>query len=405
MAENGINVDAPSITRRVAEIIAGKDQIAYLLVSARLKILAISPNLPELFPRSVAAAAGKNLLEVFWELSGLEDSIDQVLNGELPDIQIENIHWQRSDKGQNYFNLGLFPIDPGSPQDGLLFIIQENRKASEFQLPLVQDRNQLRLTQRRLAFANKQLEQLSRLKSLFLSMAAHDLRSPLSAILAYTQLVKMKLEDHEIIDVDRFLSIILEQTHHMNHLIGDMLDLDQLEHGELKVRIIEMDLAEQLRENSVLMVSMATRQELTLHLDIPDDPIWVLADPEKVRQVFYNLFSNAIKYTQGGGEIWVTAHQEGGWGFFRVKDTGMGMSEHDRARLFQLYYRTPDAQQSSVSGTGLGLYIVKSLLDAMAGEIRVESEVDVGSLFEVRLPLLANGKVHGYRGKEDSSGR
>jgi signal transduction histidine kinase len=402
MAENEIT---PAITRRVAEIIAGKDQIAFLVVSPLLKVRSASPNLGLLFPRPIQNVEGQPLLKVVWELNGFEEAIDRVLQGKLPAIQIDNIHWKLSDEETHYFNLGLFPLDPAQPGDGLLFIMQENRRTSEYQLPLVQDRNELRLTKRKLAFANQKLEQLNRLKSLFLSMAAHDLRSPLSAVLAYTQLIKMKLEDREVVDVDRFLAIIIEQSHHMNHLIGDMLDLDQLEHGQLKIRITEIDLSALLRETSLLMDSMATRQELNLHLEIPDEPVLIQADPEKVRQIFYNLFSNAIKYTQEGGEIWVSAFAEGGWGKFQVKDTGMGMTEQDRARLFQLYYRTPEAENSSVSGTGLGLFIVRSLLEAMSGKIRVESEAGVGSMFEVSLPLSSKSKDHGNRRKENTAGR
>jgi signal transduction histidine kinase len=379
-------IDSKDLDGRIAEIVSSRNQIAYLVTSPELTVLLASDNFSSLFPRQTKKVMGAHLLTAIWELVGSEDQIHAVLLGDLPALTIDKINWPLSDGKVHYYDLGIYPISPRDPANGLLLLIAENTEASELQRPLIQDRNELRLTQRKLASANQAFERLDKLKSLFLSMAAHDLRNPLTTILGAAQLIEMFLGKDASEDVSNLLSIIIDESQQMNYLIGDLLDLDHIERGKPLVRTEDVDLAEIIRLCNRNLINQAERMNLSLELTIHDEPLIIRADPKKVRQIFYNILSNAMKYSKQDGKIAISVFRSGEWGIFDVEDSGVGMSIADLAGLFQLYFRATDVQESSVSGTGLGLYIVKSLLDAMSGKIDVESEKGQGSKFSVYLP-------------------
>jgi signal transduction histidine kinase len=379
-------IDKVQLSQRIAEICALDEQVAYLIVTADLNIRSISANLHTHFPRNTGGVIGEPLLSEIWELAGSEDQIQSVVSGNTPALLIEKLNWRLPDGGSHYIDLGIHPILPSDPAAGLIVLIQLNQ-IGPLQQRLVQDRNELRLAQRRLAEANTQLENLNGLKSLFLSMAAHDLRGPLTAILGYAQLIELRVAKEADAVLQDYSSIIIEQIRQMNYLITDLLDLDHIDRDQLIVRSADTNLTELVRSMSQLGAHASEKKNISIDLFLPEEPLQVWADPDKVRQIFYNILSNAIKYTGPGGKITIRVVESSEWGIFSVEDSGEGLSESDLARLFQLYYRTEDAQSSSVSGTGLGLYIVKSLLDAMAGRVEAESTKGVGSTFRVYLPL------------------
>ncbi len=112
----------------------------------------------------------------------------------------------------------------------------------------------------------------------------------------------------------------------------------------------------------------------------------IRVDPERIRQILYNLINNAIKYTPEGGRVLVRTWAADGMAYIQVADTGRGMSEEEKAQLFQIYYRTEEARRSDISGTGLGLFIVHTMVEAHKGSIDVETQLEQGTRFTVRLP-------------------
>ncbi len=293
----------------------------------------------------------------------------------------------------HYYHYRVVPLIEDQPGAGLLLIVEDSTVSGQLEQNLVQDKNDLRLVQAELARTNRELHRLNRLKSLFLSMAAHDMRAPLTAIMGYTDLVRADLPPDSDPILAEFLGIIAGQVRWLSRLLKDLLDLDQIEQGKLMLDIKTCDLGELVREIAGLLMEKAVRQSLILEIETPAKPVVIQADPERIRQILYNLINNAIKYTPDGGRVDVETWEREEAVIIRVQDTGRGMSEEEKAQLFQIYYRTAEARRSEISGTGLGLFIVHTMVEAHHGSIEVETQPGQGTTFTVRLPFMPERPV------------
>ncbi len=235
-----------------------------------------------------------------------------------------------------------------------------------------------------LAAALAEAERANRTKSQFLSRMSHELRTPLNAVLGFGQLLQLQpMPADQRHQVDE----ILRGGRHLLALINDLLDLGRIEAGELDVVCEAVHADTAIASCLGLMRPLAQERELTLHHATSGDPAaatW--ADPKRLRQVLLNLLSNAIKYNQPGGRVDLDVECIGSELEFRVHDTGPGLSEAEQQRLFQPFERL-GAGQSAVDGTGIGLALSRSLVEAMGGHIGVHSSVGQGSTFWFRLPL------------------
>jgi signal transduction histidine kinase len=267
----------------------------------------------------------------------------------------------------------------------LLFIIEDATRAGQLEQQLVQERNELRLAQASLAQTNAELERLNRLKSIFLSISAHELRAPLTAIGVYLDLILADLPPDAPTENTHYLSTVRTQLDRLDKLVGDLLDLDTLEQGKLSIYPGACDLNCVVRQVTEIVAGWAHQQGLSIALDLGEADIQVEADPERLSQITYNLISNAIKYTQEGGTIQISTWAEPLAGVLRLR-TMARISPSEIEHLFELYYRTKGSGQSRSIGSGLGLYIVKSLVEAMHGQIEVNSELGRGTEIQVRLP-------------------
>jgi signal transduction histidine kinase len=236
------------------------------------------------------------------------------------------------------------------------------------------------------------LEEASRLKSDFIGFVAHELRNPLTTIRGYVQTLQadsddtltpeMRAEFYEAIeaDADRLLDMITE-----------LLDVSRLEAGRpLGLTLTEVELRPLLEKQARrhrFHKSFTRNHQLNIEI-APDLPATIQADENKLSQIVSNLLTNAIKYSPQGGEIVLSAQRDGDDHILlRVQDHGVGMNEEQRARLFRQYERLEREDIRNIQGTGLGLYLVKNLVDLHGGEIWCESMPGQGSTFSVRLPL------------------
>lgn len=244
------------------------------------------------------------------------------------------------------------------------------------------------------------LKMLDRLKSEFVASVSHDLRSPLTAVLGYLDLLSragpLNEQQH----------LYVEQIHHSVRtiitLINDVLDLSRIEAG-LDQAKIALDLAPLIREvvESFRPQSQARKQRLTLSVAGTLPPI--LGNPTRLRQAIANLVDNAIKYTADGGQIEVEACSRDGQIILRVSDTGVGISPAEQAHIFDKFYRGRDVSGKS-AGTGLGLSIVRSVVEGHGGRVWVESKAGSGSVFTIVLPTMsaaAGGQDTGARTMDD----
>jgi two-component system phosphate regulon sensor histidine kinase PhoR len=230
-----------------------------------------------------------------------------------------------------------------------------------------------------------ELRRLERIRQDFVANISHELRTPVSTIKGYTEtLLDGALEDRE--HARDFLNIIHSDSERLAKLIEDILDLSRIESGRLTLeprpcpidRIVERVISafgRQAQERGIRLVN-----------EIPANMPAVLADEDRIAQVLSNLLDNALKYTEGGGSVTVTARESGGYVRVDVHDSGSGISEKDLPRVFERFYRADRQRSSEKIGTGLGLSIVKHIVQAHNGQVFVESVLGQGSTFSFTLP-------------------
>ena len=241
--------------------------------------------------------------------------------------------------------------------------------------------------------AYQSAENANRAKSLFLSNMSHDIRTPMNGIIGMTQIALKHLTDQaRVFDCLRKID---ESSQHLLGLINEVLDMSKIESGSTELHMEPVTLASLMRGVADVCLPMAQKKGQkfrTMLESIGEDR--VLTDPVRLRQVFINLVSNAVKYTPDGGEVLFEAKrlQEERAGFlnyqFVVKDNGIGMSEEFQQRLFEPFSREDNSMTNVTQGTGLGLSIAKSILGMMGGGIEVKSRQGIGTTFLVTLRLV-----------------
>ena len=247
--------------------------------------------------------------------------------------------------------------------------------------------NELVSLQRELARKNAELARLNAQKSELLGMAAHDLRTPLAAILGYARFMvghnsAILTEQHRM-----FLDRIVASAEFMLRLLDDLLDIAQIEAGQLRLRRHEVDVEELLRGATEVAAALGRPKEIAASFVCPAPLPRLVVDPVKVEQVMNNLLSNAIKFSRPGARVEVRAHLRLGELCVAVEDDGPGIPPSERDRLFEPFSTTSVRASGGEKSTGLGLAIAKRIVEAHGGAIRVESEVGRGSIFSFTLPL------------------
>ncbi len=220
-------------------------------------------------------------------------------------------------------------------------------------------------------------------KSQFLSRMSHELRTPLNAVLGFTQLLQIEARQSGQADQLAKLEHVRAAGDHLLSLINDVLDLSGLEAGEIKLSLQPVDLGALVRQSLPLLQSLATQHDVVVQTRRAEGV--ALADPTRLRQVLINLLSNAIKYNRRGGRVFVETSADGVEARLTVRDTGRGLTETQIAELFEPFNRF-GVEHEGIEGTGIGLTIVKTLVDGMGGRIVVASEPGSGTTFEVTLP-------------------
>lgn len=234
-----------------------------------------------------------------------------------------------------------------------------------------------------------ELRMLDMLKSEFVAQVSHELRSPLSTIHQQLATVLNDLVGDVPPEQRHILARAKEKTQGLISFIGDLLDLSRIESGVVLQERRPVDVAAVLRGVVDFMGARARAKGQTLSLDLPEGGLpKVNADPQAIEIVFGNLVSNALNYTPEGGRIEVEGCAADGQVRVAVRDNGFGIEKRHLDRIFEKFYRVKDDRTRFITGTGLGLPIVKGILDALGGKIEVESEPGVGSTFTVYLPAL-----------------
>lgn len=231
-----------------------------------------------------------------------------------------------------------------------------------------------------------------RVKDEFLAMLGHELRNPLGAISNALQLVRLRGVDEG--PLLRTLGILERQTRHMARLVDDLLDVSRITRGKISLRretVLLTDIVDQaVQTNKPLMEAKGHRLSVTL----PDEAVWLEADPVRIGQVIANLLNNAAKYTEPGGDIALTARQQERFVVLSVRDNGVGIPEDLLPRVFDLFTQAERTLDRSLGGLGVGLTVVRNLVEMHGGDVRAFSEgPGKGSEFVVRLPSIPPSSV------------
>ncbi|HEX5356327.1 MAG TPA: ATP-binding protein [Aquabacterium sp.] len=228
-------------------------------------------------------------------------------------------------------------------------------------------------------------EKVAQSQRQFLSRLSHELRTPLNAILGFAQLLSMDRQHTLPPPQQKQVEWILDAGQQLLKLVEDVLDLSKVEAGEIGIHPSPTELSGIVHASLVLVEAALQRYEVTVVNRIPAQRFHVLADSARLQQVLVNLLSNGCKYNRPGGHITLDANEEADHISLVIADNGVGLTPKDTAELFHPFSRV-QAMSAKVEGTGLGLYIVKQLVERMGGSVTVSSELNVGSRFTVRLP-------------------
>ncbi len=219
----------------------------------------------------------------------------------------------------------------------------------------------------------------------FLSVLSHELKAPLNALEGYLRMMQEKQAGDRIDDYATHIDRSLQRIQGMRNLIMDLLDFTKIRLERKEEKIQEVDLAEVAKGAIVTVQPYAIQMEVSINLDVRNDSV-IMADPEDMEIIFNNLISNAVKYNKFGGKAEITIDSTENEVFLIFTDTGIGISEADRENLFREFMRVKNERTKNISGSGLGLSIVRKVIELYHGTIKVDSTPELGTVFTVRLP-------------------
>ena len=233
-----------------------------------------------------------------------------------------------------------------------------------------------------------ELREANRRKTEFLAMLAHELRNPLSPICAGIEIIGEASADP--VKLGRVQRTMERQAQHLRVLLDDLVDVSRITHGLLELQRVRVNLTDVIGAAVESVTPLIEREGHHLLVEVPDETILLYADPHRLAQVLSNLLNNATKYTPPGGRIRLKAECQGDSVAIAVKDTGIGIASEELDGIFEMFHQTKLPNRKASSGLGIGLALVRSLVELHGGSVEVSSEGEHhGSEFVVRLPLLA----------------
>jgi PAS domain S-box-containing protein len=256
----------------------------------------------------------------------------------------------------------------------------------------------LNLTNERLELTITELQQATRLKDEFLATMSHELRTPLNAILGMSEVLQEEIFGSLNPRQLDAISTIEQSGEHLLSLITDILDVSKIAAGKLELNLTQISLADLCKSSLILVKQQASAKQIQIDTHLPADPDLLLLDERRMRQVLINLLNNAVKFTHHGGLVKLAVSIEpaqitdrtAGYSIcFAISDTGIGIASADIAKLFQPFIQIDSSLNRKYEGTGLGLVLVKQIVELHGGTVSIDSTVGTGSCFTVKLPQLS----------------
>jgi signal transduction histidine kinase len=242
----------------------------------------------------------------------------------------------------------------------------------------------------------QQLAQLDRLKAEFISVASHELKTPINVILGYLQLIEEGAYGHISPRLSETLRTIDAQAHALSRLVHQLLDISRFEAGGGKLDLRPTNLDQFLNELEETFRVLSVQRSIDFRIEraglLPTEVLW---DPDRINEVLGNLLSNAFKFTNSAGTIELLVEGADGQVYLTVRDTGAGIPPRQLPHIFKKFYQADNQDSAMQGGTGLGLAIAREIVVAHGGSISVESTVGVGTTFFITLPVRAGARLRG----------
>jgi len=251
--------------------------------------------------------------------------------------------------------------------------------------------------------ARAQAEAANRTKDEFLAIVSHELRSPLNAMLGWARVLRSEDVDQQT--QDHAIQVIEQSAEMQSRLIEDLLDSARIASGKLRIESRPVNLLPAIRSAIDTVFQEAERKGISIETDLDADANQVMGDAGRLQQIVWNLLANAVKFTPAGGKVFVTLKQEPSWATITVRDTGIGIKADDLPNIFDRFQQVDSSSTRRAGGLGLGLALVKNLVELHHGTITAASDGErLGSLFTVRLPSLSETSLKPESGIQGTSG-
>jgi PAS domain S-box-containing protein len=297
------------------------------------------------------------------------------------------------DINKQEINLNDFEIETHFARIGHRIILlnssQVLRERQKVFLISMEDITQRKTIEKKLQEQAQQLETVSQAKSDFLANMSHELRTPLNAIIGFSELLKDGIVGTLRFKQKEYAQDIFNSGKHLLSLINDILDLSKIEAGKMSLNLEKTHLPTVFNNSLFIVKEKALAHQIDLSLDIEDGMEDIFLDPRRMKQIIYNILSNAVKFTPDGGKVKIKVWQEKSPIHnlkFSIEDTGIGISEENKKKLFEPFEQINSNAGKNQDGTGLGLAMVKRLVDLHNGTIEVSSVENQGSIFTITLP-------------------
>jgi len=342
-----------------------------ILDASTLKIIDANPFMTELLGYTYDEFLGKEL----WEIGLFGDrTTSQAIYRELQEkgyIRYDNLplETKHSKPAEVEFISNIYQVD--------------HRLVAQCNIRDISERSRL---ERKTQQQSEALADLHRRKDEFLAMLSHELRNPLAAICNAGHLLRLQKDENSLQKQAR--NIIERQSAQLTHLVDDLLEVSRITTGRVQLRQERVAVSGIVERAVEAVRPLIDKQSHELTVSLPPETIWLHADPVRLEQVVGNLLTNAAKYTDKGGHIWLTVEQEGDECVLRVRDTGVGLAPNLLPRIFDLFTQAERSLDRSQGGLGIGLALVQRLVEMHHGKVEVHSTLGKGSEFVVRLPVV-----------------
>jgi two-component system, chemotaxis family, CheB/CheR fusion protein len=378
--------------RRYAEAIVRASRTSLLVLDEKLRIESANPAFYETFRVSEAATVGEPLFDLGnhqWDIAKLRVLLDELLaeGGEVRDFDVEHtfeaIGWRLMRLNASVMT---------RPERPSLILLS------------IEDLTDLRRAEMAALARAHQLADEHQRKDEFIAMLGHELRNPLAAIANGLDLLRMK-KALEPARAEQIVSMMSRQTRRIAAMLDELLDLARVISGKIAIDDAVVDLATVLTPATEAVATLIEREGHELVVSIPEAPVRVRGDAMRLAQVVENLLTNAAKYTDAGGTIWLTVDRAGDRARISVRDSGIGIEPELLPRIFELFVQDPRGRLRAQGGLGVGLPLVKHLVELHGGDVRAHSEGSgKGTEFVVTLPVAETPRTRPDEGLEQEPG-